>query len=394
MHINLILCLLLQRFCVIVGGGVLYWSLLVFLGTLGWLLWTGRARLRVGGALTFGLFVAFALLSTLIAVNTPDSRINGLSLPSLALVLLVYVGLLAAPTGRFDGSRTLDLFVRYLRWIAAAGIVQYLVQFVGIRVFAFIDWAPMLRPILAEPFFNYHPVVAYGSTIMRSNGFFLLEPSIFSQIIMVAVVVDVFVRHDWRFLPLYGIAYLTTYAGTGLLAFALAAVLSVVFAPRASGRLVGLLLVGAILVAVASVAVPELLAGLSGRADELNYSGSSGYARYMVQFNVLQAFSSELRTLIGFGPGALERMQVNVAGSASTALKIMFEYGLIGLGLFATYVIGTWWRRDMALVSLYLLVNYQVGGGYLLFVPFVVLATLLCVWSDPIVPSTTEEYPA
>lgn len=392
MHLNLIFCLLLQRFGIVIGGGVFYWCLVSFLATVGWLLWTGRARLRIGGTLVFSAFVATALLSTLIAINTPDARINGLSLPSLALVLLVYVGVLTTPTGRFDGSRTLDLFVAYLRWIAAAGILQYLVQFAGIRVFAFIDWVPALRPILAEPFFNYHPVVAYGSTVLRSNGFFLLEPSIFSQILMLAVVVDVFVRRDWRFLPLYGVAYLTTYAGTGLLAFAIAAALSVVFAPRASGRLALLLLVGAILAGVASIAVPELLGGLLGRTNELNYSGSSGYARYMIQFNVLQTFAGEFRSLIGYGPGALERLQVSAAGGASTALKLMMDYGIIGLALFATYVIGTWWRRDMALVSLYLLVNYQMGGGYLVFTPFIVLATLLCRWSDPVAPPATEEY--
>ncbi|RYE96866.1 MAG: hypothetical protein EOO77_40150, partial [Oxalobacteraceae bacterium] len=336
-HLNLIFCLLLQRFCVIVGGGILYWCLLAFLTMTGWLLWTGRARLRLGGTLTFGAFAAAALVSTLIAVNTPDSRINGISLPSLASVLLVYVGMLAAPTARFDGSQTLNIFVIYLRGIAAAGIFQYLAQFAGFRVFAFIDWVPALRPILAEPWFNYHPVVAYGSSVMRSNGFFLLEPSIFSQFVMLAVVVDVFVRRDWRFLPLYGIAYLTTYAGTGLLAFAIAAALSVVFAPRASGRLIGLMLVGAILAGLAAVAVPALFGGLMGRANELNYSGSSGYARYMVQFDVLRAFSGDTRTLIGFGPGALERMGTSVAGSISTALKIVFEYGTVGLAMFAAY---------------------------------------------------------
>ncbi len=58
---------------------------------------------------------------------------------------------------------------------------------------------------------------------MRSNGFFLLEPSIFSQLLMLGVVVDIFLRRDWRFLPLYGFAYILTYAGTGLVALVIAA---------------------------------------------------------------------------------------------------------------------------------------------------------------------------
>jgi len=380
-HLNLVFCLLLQRFCVFVGGGAIYWCLPVFVGSLGWLLWTGRARLRVGGILAFGGFATVALIATLVAIITPDQRISGISLPSLGSVLILYLGLLAAPTERFDGSRTLTLFVYYLRAIAAAGIAQYALQFLGLRIFAFMDWVPMLRPVLVEPYFNYHPVIAYGSSIMRSNGFVLLEPSIFSQVLMLAVAVDVFVRREWRFLPLYGVAYLTTYAGTGLLAFAIAAALSLVFAPRASGRLLVLIAAGAVLAALAALAVPGLVAGLAGRTGELGYSGSSASARYLVQFDVLRAYSGELRTVIGFGPGALERMGTSMAGSINPALKIVFEYGLIGLALFAAFVIGTWWRRDMALVSLYLLANYQMGGGYLLFMPFVILATLVCVWS-------------
>jgi len=390
-HLNLVFCLVLQRFCVFVGGGAIYWCLPVFLGSLGWLLWTGRARLRMGGTLAFGSFAAVALFATLVAVNTPDQRISGISLPSLGSVLVLYLGLLAAPTGRFDGSRTLTLVVTYLRVIAAAGIAQYALQFVGLRIFAFIDWAPWLRPVLAEPYFNYHPVVAYGSSTMRSNGFVLLEPSIFSQVLMLAVVVDVFVRRDWRFLPLYGVAYLTTYAGTGLLAFAIAAALSLVFAPRASGRLLALVAAGAVLAALAAVAMPGLVAGLAGRTSELGYSGTSASARYLVQFDVLRAFAGELRTVIGFGPGALERMGTSMSGSINPALKIVFEYGIVGLALFATYLIGAWWRRDMALVSLYLLANYQMGGGYLLFMPFVILATLVCLWSAPTVPAPAPE---
>jgi len=383
-HVNFVFCLLLQRFCVFVGGGAIYWCLAAFLGSLGWMLWTGRARLRPLAILAYGAFAAIALVSTLVALNTPDQRINGFSLPSLGSVLILYLGLLVAPTARFDGSATLDLFVQYARWIAAAGLAQYAAQFAGLSVFAFGDWAPWLRSVLVEPYFNYHPVVSYGSWIMRSNGLVLLEPSIFSQVLMLAVVVDVFVRRDWRFLPLYGLAYLSTYAGTGLLAFAIAAVLSLVLAPRASGRLALLLAAGAVLALLGALVVPGMVASLAGRSSELNYSGSSGYARYMVQFDVLGAFSGELRTLIGFGPGALERMRISVAGSVNPVLKIVFEYGIVGLILFAACVVGTWWRRDMALVSLYLLVNYQLGGGYLLFMPFVVLVTLLCLWSAPV----------
>lgn len=385
-HANLIFCLLLQRFCVIVGGGVIYWCLPAFFLSLAWLLFTQRATFRGFSTWTYALFAAAALLSTLIALNTSDSRINGLSLPSLLSVLVVYLGLVVVPTSRFHGRRVFDVFILYARALAVFGIVQYLVQFAGIRIFAFSEAVPALRPILAEPFFNYHPVVAYGSPILRSNGFFLLEPSIFSQILMLAVAVDVLVRRRWLFLPLYGIAYVVTYSGTGLFALVVASALAILVAPRTSPRLALMALVGAIVAAIAAAIFPDAFAGLVGRSNELNYEGSSGYARYIGQLKLLGEFGGETRTLVGFGPGALERASIAVTGSINPALKIFFEYGIIGLTCFVVFFVGTLWRRDIAIVSLFMLVNYQLGGGYLLFMPLIVLAALLCIWSDRLLP--------
>ena len=386
-HANLICCLILQRFCVIVGGGVIYWALPAFFLSLGWLLLTGRATLRPFSTWTFAIFAAAALLSTLIALNTSDTRINGLSLPSLASVLIVYLGLVVAPTSRFHGARIFDVFILYARWLAVFGIVQYLVQFAGIRIFAFSETFPVLRPILAESFFNYHPVVAYGSPILRSNGFFLLEPSIFSQILMLAAAVDVLIRRQWLFLPLYGVAYVVTYSGTGLLALAVASILAIVISPRTSPQLVLLGIAGAIVAGFAALIFPDAVAGLVGRSNEVNYEGSSGYARYIGQLKLLDEFAGETRTFVGFGPGALERATITIAGSINPALKIFFEYGIMGLASFATFFIGTLWRRDIAIVSLFMLANYQLGGGYLLFMPMVVLAALLCIWSDRLKPA-------
>lgn len=382
-HLCLVFSICLQRFCIFVGGGAVYWCLFVFLAGLIWLLATGRARIRPMRAVGFGVFGAAALLSTVLAIAVPDPRIGGASLPSLASILLVYVGLIVVPGDRFDGSGVFDILVRYIRLCAILGLVQYGAQFAGWKAFAFLDLMPSLRPVLVEPLFNYHPVVSYGSSIMRSNGFFLVEPSIFSQLLVLGVVVDVFVRRDWRFLPLYGGAYLVTYAGTGLLALGIAGTLSVLIAPRSSPRLFGLGLGLALLAGLAAVAAPDIFAALGGRATELNQSGSSGYARYVAQFELIDAFGGETRTLFGYGPGTLERANISVAGSINAALKLFFEYGILGLTAFAVFLVGALWQRDIALVSLFLLVNFQFGGGYVLFMPFVVLSALLCIWSAP-----------
>jgi hypothetical protein len=382
-HCALIGCLLLQRFCIFVSGSPIYFCVPIFLGLLAWLWFTQRAEVR---PLSMALYVCFAivgLMSTLVALNNPDVRLSGISIGSLFSILSIYVGLTMRPTARFDGTVIFDVLVLYIRIIAVCGIAQYLAQFAGIRIFAFMSVFPALKPFLIEPFFNYNPVVSYGSDILRSNGLFLLEPSTFSQILVLGFLADFFVRRDWRFMPVYGLAYLTTYAGTGLLALVIAAAIAIIIAPREAPRLASLAAVGAVLIAVAALLFPAQFAGIAGRTNELSATGSSGYARYVSQFSAIEAIWGETRTLIGYGPGALERSVFYPQGSGNPAFKLFIDYGFLGVITFTAFFIATLWRGWLALITLFLLVNFQLGGGNLLFPPLVILAAIICIWSKP-----------
>lgn len=382
-HLAMIGCIILQRFCFYVGGSPIYFCLLIFLGLAGWLLATGRADLRPLSVAWFAAFAVTGLVSTLIAIDVPDPRITELSVASFFLLLTLYVGLIVRPRPPFDGSRTWDIFLFYVRLCAVAGIAQYLLQFVGIRLFSFMLLVPALKPLLAEQLFNSMPYVAYGSPVLRSNGFFLVEPSTFSQLLMLGVLVEFFIKRDWRWLPLYGLAYVFTYAGTGVLALGLACGLYLLTLPRDAGRMLTFGAVAAGLGVVALIAFPGQLEALTGRANELNYSGSSGYARYVTQFDMIDAVWGETRTLFGFGPGSLERATFYVPGGGNPSLKLFVEYGVIGLATFWTFFATALWRRDAGIVVCFALVNFQLGGGNLLFPPFVVLVAVLCIWSRP-----------
>ena len=389
-HIGMIGCLCLQRFCIYIGESPVYLCLLLFFGALAWLLVTRRAAFRPVPAALYGMVAAATLLSALVAANSSDTRISSFSLGSLMSLLVLYAGYTVGPTARFDGRRAFGIFLFYVRLCAVLGIAQYLAQFAGVRLFSFLVTFPALRPVLVEPLFNYWPILEYGSTTLRSNGFFLVEPSSFSQLLALAILVEVFVRRSWRYLPLYAVAYLVSYAGTGMLALVVACVLSIVIVPRESGRIILFGLAMLVLTAVVALAFPNQFASLAGRATEVQYAGSSGYARYMLQFDAFDAVWGETRTLIGYGPGALDRASFYSAGSGNPIIKLFIDYGFVGLGAFALFFITALWRRDIALVSLFAFANFQLGGGNLLFAPFVVLSGLLCIWAAPPPPPVRQ----
>lgn len=391
-HLALISCLCLQRFGLVIGGGTVFFTLPLFLALLGLMLVSGFGRIRQAPLFLFGLFALAGLVTTLVAINVPETRTQ-LSILSLFSLLSIYLCLLVGPSRRFRGDMTIDIFLFYVRLCAVLGIAQYLLQFVGLRLFSFMLTVPALKPVLVEQFYNYNPILSYGSSILRSNGFFLIEPSVFSQLLALGMAIEFFVRHRYRFLPLYAVAYLFTFSGTGLLALALSIAILALVEHRHAGRV--LLFVGALaaLTVVVAFAFPDQFASLAGRAGEASYSGSSAYARYFAQFEFIGNYTDKARSLIGFGPGAMERSGFYFSGSGNPALKLFIDYGIIGMGLFAAFLIRSCWRRDIAIVAIFCLVNFQLGGGNLLFPPLIVLIAVLCVWSSRLKPPAATARP-
>lgn len=381
-HATLIACLILQRFGVIVGGAAIYASLPLFGGLLAWALASGLGVIRPRGTALYLVFAAWTLIVTLGALTAPDPRF-GMSLPSLAAILLIYGFAVIGPSARFDGGAVFPLFLGYMRVLSAAGIVQWLIQFAGVRIFSFMVTVPALTPVLVEAQFNHNPILHYGSTILRSNGFFLVEPSVFSQTLALAMVLDYFVLGRAKYLPLYVLAYLLTFSGTGALTLLLALPFYACLSAQNFGRAAGLVIAAILALVAGSIAFPEAVGSLLARTNELSYSGSSGYARFIGPFLPLADLSHEARFLLGWGPGATERYTYHVADTGNSVAKLITDYGVVGIASFLVMLVGTLWRREYAILSIVAIVTFVVGGGYLVFAPMLVLLFLLCIWSGP-----------
>ena len=390
-HFGFISCLILQRFGYELGGSAIYAALPLFIACLSWLLATGRAKFGIKQIMWFILLGAVAVASSTVAMIVPDNRV-GISFLSPIALFLNCMLFLVRPGDKFERGIGLDIFIFYCKILAIFGISQYFLQFIGIKIFSFSENFPILRPILADSGYNFNAVTDYYSRIGRSNGFFLLEPSIFSQVLIIAVCVEYFIFERFRNLPLFGIAYLVSGSGTGLLCLAVSVPIFALVFYRQAMRLIPFFMMGSLAVVLLALLFPDQIAYLIGRSAELNAHGSSGNARYVEQFNSINAVIDEFRTIfIGFGPGATERATFVAPGSFGSIQKLTIDYGLFGMFVYTTLVISAIWRTDMAILPILALIVYALGGNYIFLSPIITLLLLLCAWCDRPPPAATPE---
>lgn len=382
-HIGFWACLILQRFGYASGTSALYVTLPIFLSAVSWLVFTGRAKFGLTSVMFLLALAGLVALSFVTALIAPDSRV-GISFISPIALFLNCALFLIRPTEGFRSEKGLDIFISYVKIICVFGIAQYFLQFVGIRLFSLAENFPFLSPILADQGYNTSAVTDYYSQIGRSNGFFLLEPSIFSQLLVLAVCVEYFLFNRFKNMPLFGIAYLVAGSGTGILCLVVALPIFAFIFYRDSLRLLPFLAMGLVGVLALALLFPEQISYLLGRSAEFGAEGSSGNARYVGQFKSISAVIDEARTiLIGFGPGATDRATFVEPGSGGSIQKLIIDYGLVATLVYAAFVISAMWRWDLGIIPILALVIFVLGGNYIFLSPLITLLLMLCVWCGP-----------
>jgi len=383
-HAILIGAICLQRFGLALGKGTaLFAALPITTAMIGWLLWTHRAKISTPLLIGYVAFLTAVAVSTTLAFAHKDNQVLSISLMSPFAIILNYLPLISAPNQRFDRSCVLPIFIKYARFCTSLGIIQYLAQFVGIRFFSFYLTFPFLRPILIEQQYNYDPATAYGSIIRRANGVFCIEPALFSQLIVIAACIEFFIFKRSKFLPVYAIAYMFTYSGTGALSFLIAVPLYIILFSKEASRLALLGALGVIMLGSGALLFPNEFNGLFGRSTEISQTGSSGYHRYVGQFGLVDTLIGQPRILVGFGPGSLERSTFSQTGTTGPIAKLIVEYGVGGLIAFMLTLVAGIWRRDLAIIPLLMLSIFLFGGGNFAFSPLLAEIFLLCIWAAP-----------
>jgi hypothetical protein len=275
-------------------------------------------------------------------------------------------------------------------FIAVAGICQFIGQFAipGPTLFTFEDILP--DAILSHGF-NYVIPVAGAPALMKSNGFFLVEPSSFSQLMALAIIAEfAFFRPSWR-LALLGVGMVLAYSGTGLILFAIFVPALLIY--RGHGRLVLLAVAG--LVALAVFADSLHLTSLMDRVSEFGSDRSSAFARFLSPFYLFEdfIFPHVQTTLFGLGPGAIEPFfnSLEYEVHDPTWGKLFFEYGAFGTIPFVVFMCYCLFSGARSYwLSGAVFVNYLLLGGNLLDARLQALMLVLVVFTGTDRAAVTE----
>ena len=280
-----------------------------------------------------------------------------------------------------DENRFFKLVNGVLCVIAVAGLLQFVAQFARISIFAFSGILP--DSILIEEQFHVAAPLDFG--LMRSNGFFLVEPSAFSQFMATGIIIEImYFKRIW-YLALFFAGLLASASGTGWLVLG-SFVLGAVFTYGKSGPLLAFITASIIagLLGILSLVAPDITDTLWGRTYEFSLPGTSGYERFVTPFMLLNdVVHNSPRTIItGIGPGASEGVLVPYIYGVNTPVKVMLEYGLFGLIFYLTlFLTATRTPRQAALV-IPMMVLLLFSGGNQLFhqssFQYCCLSRLLC----------------
>ena len=327
----LLITLLLQRFGLQIGaaGMNIVGPIGLLLGLRGLIrgelsIHTGRlkAYLALLFCITVGTVEQTLFPPALFVVSSPLSVLQFLLLSSFATLSF---------THRVDELTFFSLINKGLALIAAAGILQFALQTVGISFFSFEDIVP--ASILSERGWNLIIPSGVGA-LLKSNGMFLNEPSIFSQFMAIGLIIELLAFRRIAFCALYMVALLVSFSGTGWIVIA-TFIVAVAGGLGTRGLLLALAAIALIGVGLLGIFLfaPDMIPVLGDRASEIFYPGTSGHMRFITPFWALNDVLDRVPAafLFGIGGGMSEHLTLPYEYDVNTPIKIILEFGVPAL---------------------------------------------------------------
>lgn len=369
---TLLAAIFLQKLALPGTGGDLPLNLFLFLAATMSAFVFEVAEINPSALLWYALFVVTGAFSMAVS---PSPRASGLS---LGLLLLVQLPLVFRMTSSFPTERLWRLVSTVGCACAAAGVLQFAAQFIlGPRLAFPLDTA--LPDSLVLKGFNSMIPLYWSSPIFKSNGIFFLEPSFFCQFLAMAVVAELLVQGRLPRLLLLMAGLVSSYSGTGLTMLAL---FLPVYAVR-HGHVQ--LAVAAALACLVFTVFGDTFSidAITSRLGEFTDDRSSGWARFLSMFNVLQdvLFANDFTLFTGLGPGTVQQSFERFAYLAfdPTWGKLVYEYGLVGTAVYLVFFCAAFCKGAPGL-RFAVGYTYFLLGGYLLNASVLMYVASLVVW--------------
>jgi hypothetical protein len=313
-------------------------------------------------------------------------------LSSYFLFMVLYsLFTLSRPCGHDRYRATLRAFQFLVAVLSLLSVAQFVGQFVvdGREIVRFFGIFPkfLFASFDNEGINGVNTIIPItsGSSLIKSNGIFLTEPSTLSQVGALGILIEVVEFRRPRYLILIALGLLFSYSGTGLMTL-------LIFLPVAGlHRRSGLPVVVVVIFASAlfSTGIIDVSAFLS-RANEFQNDQSSGFQRFIAPFWLAaQHFDtgSTQELLFGEGPGTLKDFVFRFwygIGASGTWIKLIYEYGLIGSFLFVCFLVSCLkGSRCPRLVLAAIVFDFIFLGGLLLSTPFLIMMIVLCTLNGP-----------
>jgi hypothetical protein len=292
----------------------------------------GRLEFRLDRALILAPFLCVAAVSALLNLS---GRATWTSLALLVAIYSIYS--LRLRPGAFDSYFPYRAFSNIACLVALAGVLQFALQrIIGVENAFWLDTRDSEAILVG--FLAVQPI-SYGSYIMKSNGFFLLEASFLSQLAGLALIIELaYFGRISRTICLI-CALVVALSGTGLIIVFVLGPLVLLWR-RESTLFIGLTIFAFLLLGLSEALHLDTLVA---RSEELSSTDSSGFARFVSIFYLLDlfTFNDALATIVGRGPGSVTEFipVVNFQAHDPTWGKVAYEYGLIGLVFYLAMII-------------------------------------------------------
>jgi hypothetical protein len=308
------------------------------------------------------LFLLTALSACISYLNGQDFR----SLPSLFLFLFVYFPFVFEKRIKDNSDQAFfRLFYPMFLFVAVAGVCQFFLQF-----FYKPDWLFDYRPLIPDflRFKNPMNTVIPIFSFTKSNGFFLLEPSGFSQMMALGMYLCIIFPITFFSYYLFSIGLLLSFSGTGLILFFFSSILGLKFS-TAHRRYIPLLFL--IFFTIISFLNEDslLLTRMGEFSGGTELETSSAAARFKNPIITLKEylFDSPGSFIFGQGPGTITRVPKDYMAHDPAWAKLLFEYGFGGGLFFLCFILFSVAkensRRDL---SFLFFIQWFFLGGHLL----------------------------